>query len=564
MKQLVAGIDFGTDSVRVLICDGKTGESIASGISRYSRWAEGYYCDPRENRYRQHAQDYLESLKAAFREALEGSPEGTGALIAGISVDTTGSTPCPVNREGTPLCLLARFSEEPDAMFHLWKDHTAVLEAQEVNEVFSSGDIDYTRFQGVYSSEWFWAKILHTIRKNPAIREHAHTWVEHSDWMLGLLTGNTAPEKLKRGSCAAGHKALWNSGFNGLPAKSRLLLLDSYLGDIYDRYPSRVYPAGTPVGTLCREWADQLGLSEHVIVGMGSFDAHAGGVGAGIRRTTMVKVVGTSTVDLVIENPENVKGRNLREICGQAEDSIVPGYMGLEAGQPAFGDAYTWVKRLGLWAVRNIPLPDDMIDPATRESQEDYLEKHFIPQIEQQAQAYINHDEMALDWLNGRRYPSLNESVTSMFSHITLGSDLPALFCAVAKATVFGSRAIFESLRENGVSINEIICVGGIAEKSPFIMQMFADALKVPIQVCADTQVCARGAAIYASVAAGMFTDIPQAQKTYVSRLNKSYHPNPQMSEVYDRQFRTYQILGKMSESFTQDNEEVYHETEHV
>jgi len=552
MSTIVAGIDFGTDSVRVLLCDGVSGVGISTGVSHYRRWKRGEYCDPRKNRYRQHALDYIESLEKAFNKALTAAPEHTAAQIAGISVDTTGSTPCPVDSTGTPLCLLDRFTENPDAMFHLWKDHTAVTEAQRINGVLSEGDIDYTKYQGVYSSEWFWAKILHTTTHNAEIRKNAYTWVEHSDWILALLTDQSAPELIKRGSCAAGHKALWNSEFNGLPSRDLLSRLDPYLADIYDRYPDRVYPAGSPVGKLCRTWAERLGLPEGIIIGMGSFDAHAGGVGAGIRRTTMVKVVGTSTVDLVIENPEQIRGKDLREICGQAEDSIVPGYMGIEAGQPAFGDAYTWVKKIGLWAIENIVVPEEVIDSQRVGKLETYLEKQFIPRVEKAAERYIDHEEIALDWFNGRRYPSLNESVKSMLSHITLGTDLPALFCAVAKGTIFGSRAIFDSLRQNGVEIDEIICVGGIAEKSPFIMQMFADALKVPIQVCSDKQVCARGAAIYASVAAGLWENIPQAQKIFVNQMNTTYAPDSKMSEVYDRQFKTYQKIGTMSETLSE------------
>ena len=553
-NKVVAGIDFGTDSVRVLLCDGYSGEEISSGISRYPRWRKGLYCDASSSLYRQHALDYIECLEQAFKEAVGAAYPDIGEQIVGISVDTTGSTPCPVDEYGTPLCLLPRFSENPNAMFHLWKDHTAVLEAEEINDVFSNWETDYTKYQGVYSSEWFWAKILHTIRIDKTIEDASFTWVEHSDWMIGLLTGNSNPRSLKRGSCAAGHKALWYSEFGGLPSKDCLTVLDEYLGLVHERYATTTVPAGTRVGKISSEWAGRLGVDPETVIGMGSFDAHAGGVGAGIRKGTMVKVIGTSTVDLVIEQPQKIKGKDLREICGQAEDSIVPGYMGLEMGQPAFGDAYTWIKDMGVWAIEEMIIPHEILPIKDRRDLEAYLESNFIRQIESAAKHYIQSDEMALDWLNGRRYPSLNEAARAMVSHLSLGTTLPAIFCAFVKATVFGSRRIFESLIQNGIDVHRVIAVGGIAEKSPFVMQMLADAMKVSIQVCKDTQVCAKGSAMYASVAAGLFANIREAQNKYRKKTNSTYTPNKEMFGLYDRQYAKYITLGKMSESFTKPN----------
>ena len=356
-KQILVGVDFGSDSVRVLFCNAITGEEISSGVSEYSRWKAGLYCDPNTNRYRQHALDYIEGLTRSFKKALASAHEGAGRNIISIAVDTTGSSPCPVDQKGDPLCLQDKFAENPNAMFHLWKDHTAVEEAKEINRVFSSGQTDFTKYQGVYSSEWFWAKILHTVRIDPEIREQAYTWIEHSDWMAGLLAGVESADMISRGSCAAGHKALWNSEFGGLPSKEVLISLDPYLGIVSDRYPESTVPAGTCLGTISAHWAQKLGINPEAKIGMGSFDAHAGGVGAGIERKTMIKVIGTSTVDLVIEKPEVMKGKDLREICGQAEDSIVPGYMGLEMGQPSFGDSYTWVKNMSLWAGEGNGIP---------------------------------------------------------------------------------------------------------------------------------------------------------------------------------------------------------------
>ncbi len=548
-KELLAGVDFGTDSVRVLLCNAKNGKEVSHGVSLYHSWGLKKYCNPSKSIYRQHAKDYLHSLTNAFSDALNNAYVNAGLDIVGIAVDTTGSTPCPVDEEGTPLCLLPNFSENPHAMFHLWKDHSSIEEAKEIHERFSTWEIDYTKYQGVYSSEWFWAKILHTIRTDELIKKHAYTWVEHSDWIAGLLIGNTHPAVLYRGSCGAGHKALFNSEFGGLPSRDCLETLDPYLATIFDRYPHVIVPAGTALGKISPTWAEILNVNKDAIIGMGSFDAHAGGVGAGIKLGTMVKVLGTSTVDLVIETRNKVQGKNLKEICGQAEDSIVPGYMGLEMSQPAFGDSYNWIKGIGLWALSQKSLFESVISREEHEKLVSHIEKNFIKDIEAKATSYIYHDELALDWFNGRRYPSLNEHVKSILANLSLSSDLPALYCAVVKGTVFGSRRIFESLLDNGINVDNIIAVGGIAEKSSFVMQMLSDAMKVPIQVSTEKQVCAKGAAIYASVAAGIFKNIPECQQKYCSSFGKTYYPNPEMFALYDKQYQQYLASGELSES---------------
>lgn len=548
MDKLLAGIDFGSDSVRVLLCDPQNGEEVSTGVSLYERWEKKLYCRPETSQYRQHARDYTEGLCNAFRKALSAAYPGAGNDIAGIAVDTTGSTPCPVDITGTPLCLRDEWKDEPDAMFHLWKDHTAVEEARQINRAFSEGHTDFTKHQGVYSSEWFWAKILHTVRSNRAIREAAYTWLEHSDWMAGLLLGLESADAYPRGSCSAGHKALWHSEFGGLPDREILNTLDPYLAMVSDRYTENPIPAGTCLGTVSSPWAERLGISPDAKIGMGSFDAHAGAVGAGIERNTMVKVIGTSTVDLVIEKPEALHGKDLREVCGRAEDSIIPGYIGMEMGQPAFGDAYAWVKKLGLWPLHNIRFPPEIVSEETLDKMKSFLGRETMRALECSAGNLTMNREIALDWFNGRRYPALNESVKSVFSDISLSSDLPAVFCAVAKGTVFGSRRIFESLLSHGIEINRIIAVGGIAEKSPFVMQMLADVLKVPLYVCRDAQVCAKGAAIYAGVAAGCYRCIPEAQKSCCRLDDKPYTPHAEKEAFYDRQYQIYLESGRFGE----------------
>ena len=552
IDRLLAGIDFGSDSVRVILCDATDGKEISHGVAEYARWKNREFCNPNENQYRQHALDYLESLVVAFQNTLNDLSPDTGTRISAISIDTTGSTPCPVDRFGSPLCLSPRFMDNPDAMFHLWKDHTATTEANEINTILSSGNVDYTKFQGVYSSEWFWAKILHTVRKAPEIKQNAYTWIEHSDWILGILTGISMAEDFPRGSCAAGHKALWNSEFQGLPSRAILSSIDPYLGLIWDRYPLKTLPAGSPIGTISSYWSKQLGINPEAIVVMGSLDAHAGAVGAGIEKGTMIKVIGTSTVDLVIENIDILRDKDLRNICGQAENSIVPGYVGIEMGQPSFGDSYLWVKNLSLWPFFNVKGFSDFFTYEKLQQLSNFINQYYLRELETKAEEHIYDQEVSLDWFNGRRYPYLNDKVKSMISQITLGTDIPALFCAVVKGTVFGSLRIYDSLKERGVLIDKVVAVGGIAEKSQFIMQMLADVMNIPIFVRIDSQVCARGAVIYASVGAGICSSIPEAQKRYCNYDSISYTPNAARRNLYSTQYKQYLKMGQLSESFSE------------
>ncbi len=546
-NKLVIGVDYGSDSVRVVIVDSINGEKIASGVCNYPRWAQLKYCDPTMTQYRQHALDYIEALKIAMKSALSQLEEGAGMNVIGLAVDTTGSTPCPVDRNGTPLCLLKKFEDNPNAMFHLWKDHTAVEEAKEINELFSNSDIDYTKFQGIYSSEWYWAKILHTVKADEDIRNAAYSWVEHSDWLAGLLVGNTDPKTMHRGACPAGHKALWHSEFNGLPPVELLNRLDPHLGDVAKRYANQTTNAGTRLGNISKEWAQELGLNPQLYVGMGSFDAHAGGVGAGIEKNTMIEVVGTSTVAMLIDLPETLKGKDLKEVCGQAENSIVPGYVGIEMSQPAFGDVYAWFKELLEWPIRQF-LPSEILSDEKRKELLDHIKKNMIRELELGAKDYLKDELVALDWFNGRRYPVLNENVRAAIAGLSLGTKPEQLFCALAKGTVFGCKRIYNSLIDNGMQIDRIIAVGGIAKKSEFVMQLMTDCLNVPIMVCEEEQVCAKGASIFATVAAGSYESIELAQKAFCQPYKANYFPNPENVDMFNQQYDRYLRLGDFVE----------------
>ncbi len=350
MKKYVIGLDYGSDSARSVIINAANGDELASSVINYPRWMDGKYCDPSVNQYRQHPLDYIEVLEFIITDALSRCPSEVAENVVGISIDTTGSTPVLTNKEGVPLALTKGFEDNPNAMFILWKDHTAVKEAAEINELSKNWETDYTKYEGgIYSSEWVWAKVVHVLRVDESIREASYSWIEHCDWLPGLLTGTLTPESVPRSRCAAGHKAMWHSEWKGLPPEDFLVRLDPLLKGYRDRLYQKTYTSDQKVGTLTKEWADKLGLSTKVAVGVGAFDCHMGAVGGEIKPNVLVRSIGTSTCDIMIAGYNEIGNKLIAGICGQVDGSVVPGYVGLEAGQSAFGDVYAWFKKLLSW-----------------------------------------------------------------------------------------------------------------------------------------------------------------------------------------------------------------------
>lgn len=553
-SMIVAGVDFGSDSVRVVMAEGATGRTVSQASCAYPRWSQRLYCNDEISQFRQHPLDYIEAFTAAFTAALRDAGEHAGGRLRAIGIDTTGSTPCPVDGAGVPLALKPEFAHNPNAMFHLWKDHTAIAEAEEINAVFSSAtSVDYTQYQGTYSSEWFWAKILRTIRQDEEVKKAAYTWIEHCDWFAGLLTGQTDPLALYRSSCAAGHKALWHSAFDGLPADECLQQLDPYLVLIKKRYGAGPKHADTAIGTISKAWAVQLGVNEQVVISGSSFDAHAGAVGAGIKPHTLVKVVGTSTVDMMIERSERLQNKEMKHVCGMAEHSIVPGYVGIEAGQAAFGDIFAWFKSLLMWPVEQMLRQTEVLS----EDQKKLLQQQWSEQLLYRLEAAAKeipllaaNQIVALDWFNGRRYPVLNENVKGTIAGLNLGSTAPAIYQALIMSAIFGAKRIFDSFIEHGLRIDRIIVIGGIANKSPYIMQMMSDVLGRPIMISKEDQVCAKGAAIYAAVAAGLFASIEEAQQIYCEPYEADFNPNPDKQQDYAVKYEQYLKLAQNIEDF--------------
>ncbi len=550
-EKFTIGIDYGTDSVRSLIVNASTGEEVATAVYYYPRWKKGLYCNAASNRFRQHPKDYLEGLEKTILEALKNAPAGVAENVVGISVDTTGSTPVAVDEKGIPLSLTGGFEENPNAMFVLWKDHTAVKEAEEINELARKWEIDFTKFEGgIYSSEWFWAKILHVIRADAGVFRAAYSWVEHCDWIPAVLTGNTNPKTLKRSRCAAGHKAMWHEAFGGLPSEEFLTALDPMLAGIRERLYKETYTCDVSAGTLTQEWADRLGLSTDVVIGVGAFDAHLGAVGAEIEPYYLSKVMGTSTCDMLIAPMEEVGNKLVNGICGQVDGSIVPGMLGLEAGQSAFGDIYAWFKRVLEWPLENILAESTLVDEATRRSLIDETSGKIIDRLSREAEKIPIEESgiVALDWMNGRRTPDANQNLKGAITGLTLGSDAPRIFRALVEATAFGSKAINDRFKEEGVRIDGVIALGGVAKKSPFVMQVVADVLNMPIKVARSEQACALGSAMAAAVASGVYATTSEAQKNMGGGIETEYHPIAANVEKYEVLYQKYKKLGHFVE----------------
>nr|HEV8081993.1 ribulokinase [Chitinophagaceae bacterium] len=485
-KSYVIGVDYGTDSVRSVILDTVNGNEIAASVFVYPRWKKGMFCEPVQNQFRQHPLDYVEGLGFTIKECLQKAGADVASLIKAISIDTTGSTPVAVDKAGTPLALTPGFESNPNAMFVLWKDHTSTKEAAEINDHAKKFDISYLQYVGgIYSSEWFWAKLLHILRADEAVKNSCYSWVEHCDWIPFLLTGGSDINQMKRSVCAAGHKALWAKEYDGLPPAEFFTSLDPILKNYSAGLFKEVYAADASAGKLSKEWADKLGLSTDVIIGVGAFDAHMGAVGGQIEPYYLSKVMGTSTCDMLVAPSKEVEGKLVNGICGQVPGSVIPGMMGMEAGQSAFGDTYAWFKNILSWPLKNLLVSSLIIDSATAEKLIKEVEDKIIIELSIAAEKLPldEHDELSVDWLNGRRTPDANQLLNAAMSGLNLGTDAPRIFKSLVEATCFGAKAIVDRFNQQGVSVKGLIGLGGVAKKSSYIMQTMADVMDMPIRI---------------------------------------------------------------------------------
>jgi len=540
-NKYVIGIDFGTDSVRSLIVNAGNGEEISSSVFQYPRWAKGLYCNAAVNQFRQHPLDYTEGLEFTIKDALKKAGSQIASHVKGIAVDTTGSTPVAVNEEGVPLSLLPQFEQNPNAMFVLWKDHTSITEAEEINRHAKNFSTNYLQFVGgIYSSEWFWAKLLHILREDNEVRKSIYSWVEHCDWIPFLLTGGNKVSEMKRSVCAAGHKGLWADEFGGFPPNEFFSSLDPLLECFTSRLHKNIFSSDQPAGTLSKEWAEKLGLNSDVVVSVGAFDAHMGAVGGQIEPYHLSKVMGTSTCDMLVAPEKDMNGKRVQGICGQVHGSVIPGMVGLEAGQSAFGDAYAWLKHVLTWPLQFVQ----------DENERKKVSDNLIAELSKAAEKIEvdENDELGIDWMNGRRTPDADQQLKGAFLGLNLATDAPRLFRALAEATCFGAKAIVDRFISQGVPVNGLIGLGGVAKKSPFIMQMMADVINKPIKIHKSEQTCAAGAAMFAATASGIYQNVEDAMHAMGRGFDVTYSPDASRTKVYASRYEKYRKAGAFIE----------------
>lgn len=557
MKSYVIGLDYGSDSVRAVLIDAEYGNEIASSVHWYQRWLDKKYCAPAKNQFRQHPLDHIEGLENTIKGVMQQSGIKASA-VKGICIDTTGSSPVPVTEDGTPLAMVSGFEENPNAMMILWKDHTAIREADEINDLAANwGGEDYTKYEGgIYSSEWFWAKILHIVREDQTVRKAAYSWLEHCDLMTNILIGNKDLKQLKRSRCAAGHKAMWHEDWGGLPAVEFLDQLDPYLAELRSRLYKNTYTSDVVAGQLSSEWAEKLGLTTETVVAVGTFDAHAGAVGAQIDEFSLVRVMGTSTCDIMVANQSIVGEKTVKGICGQVDGSVIPGMVGLEAGQSAFGDVLAWFREVLMWPIEELVMKSGVLDNEQKQKLAKEIEQQFMGTLTKQAESIPLSESLptALDWINGRRTPDADQALKSAVSHLSLGTKAPHIFKALVHSICFGAKKIVERFEEEGVEINKVIGIGGVARKSPFIMQTLANVLNRPIVVAASDYAPALGAAIYAAVAAGLYPDVITASKSLGSSFEAEYYPQADKVEAFEPLMKRYDALCDFVETITHQN----------
>ena len=520
------GVDFGTNSVRALVVRCSDGAEFGSRVVDYPSGAQGVLLDPKDGLLaRQHPGDYLfgleESITGALAEAGR-KPDFDPSKVLGIGLDSTGSSPIPVDAQNRPLALSDRWRANLDAQCWLWKDHTGWREAARITELCAKLRPQYiAKCGGVYSSEWFWAKLWHCLNVAPETFNSAFSWVELADWAPSVLAGVADPRLVKRGVCAAGHKALYSDDWGGLPDKEFLTALDPRLADLRNRLYEKAYDATEPAGFLCSDWATRLGLAAGIPIAIGEFDVHYGAIGCGVREGTLVKVIGTSTCDCAVVSAEKPIA-DIPGICGIVKGAILPGFFGIEAGQSAVGDIFKW------WV--EVILGGDAA-----------LHAELTAQAAKQRPGQAGL--LALDWNNGNRTILVDQRLTGLLLGQDLYTTRADIYRALIEATAFGARAIIERIQEYGVSTDQVVCTGGIAEKNPLLMQIYADVTGCVMQVAGSSQTCALGSAIAAAVLAGAHPDFAAAEAAMTSLRPESYQPVAENRAVYDELYALYREL---------------------
>jgi len=499
---------------------------MGSAVVNYPSGSQGILLDKSDhNVARQNPADYLYGLEKSVTEAIRLARKKRGFspdAVIGIGVDSTGSSPIPVDARNVPIAFQRKWRKNLNAQCWLWKDHTSWREAARITELAAQHHPEYiASCGGVYSSEWFWSKIWHCLNIDPAVFDAAWSWVELTDWVPSVLAGVNDPRAVKRGVCAAGHKALYAEDWGGLPEKDFLARLDPKIAELRDRLYEKAWDASEPAGSLCPQWAEKLGLKPGIPIAIGEFDVHYGAIGCGVKEGTLVKVIGTSTCDVgVVSTKKPVP--DIPGICGIVKGAILPGYYGIEAGQSAVGDIFKW------W-VEVVCQGDE--------------ETHRVLTTEAAKQKPGQAGLLALDWNNGNRTILVDQRLSGLLLGQTLHTTRAEIYRALIEATAFGARTIIERLREYGVPIRRIICAGGIAEKNPMLMQIYADVTGCTMLVSGSSQACALGSAISAAVVAGAYKSFASAERQMTSLKDVVYKPIPAHRRVYDQLYELYRTL---------------------
>lgn len=555
MARYVIGMDYGSDKVSTIVVNADTGENVAMSEMEYPRWKQGLYCNPKINQWRHHPLDYIEVLEGSIKDALAFCSPNVINNIVAIGVDTTGSTPVFVDKTLTPLSLYPEFSENPNAMFLLWKDHTAIAEAAEITEACKNADTDYTKYVGgTYSAEWYWAKAIHVLRNDESVTSKAQAIVECCEWLPALLTGVSDIRSLTHSRCALGHKAMWHEEWQGMPPEPFLMGLEPKLASVTDKFSGKVLTADKPVGVISQEWAKRLGLPTTTIVAGGAYNSHMGAVGAGVIENTMVTLLGKSTCDIMIARKDVIGDKCIKGICGQVDGSVIPGMIGLEAGQSSYGDVYEMFSRLMRYPLEELVmpalkdyLPEEQVSKIVNEAC-----KNIISTLCEQAELLpiAENDMVATDWFNGRRSPDANSLLKGTITGYELGTTAPQIFKALVEGTAFGAKAIIEQFESQGIPINDVVVVGRYTMKSTFIIQTLCDVINKPVKVINSDYVCALGAAMFAATAAGVYGKVEDAIQAMNAGFSKQLLPNSENVNLYSYIYKVYQKLGK----FTEDN----------
>jgi L-ribulokinase len=528
-QRYTIGLDFGTNSVRAVIVDVADGREVGTGVWDYAHGSAGIILNPAlPDLARQHPADYLRGIEETVRQAATQAKTAVSGFdlsaVIGVGVDTTGSTPMPIDAQGRSLAMLPGFESDPDRMAWLWKDHTSHAEADQITAAAAKDRPQYlAKCGGRYSSEWFWAKILRCARVAPKAFDAAHTWVEIADWIPAVLAGNTDPKTLVRGVCAAGHKAMIHESWGGYPDAPFLSALDPRLARVRQTLPNRAGQANEAVGQLSAEWAGKLGLKPGIAVAVGAFDAHLGAVGAGASDGTLVKIMGTSTCDIMVA-PMSRPLADVPGLCGIVPGSVLPDYYGLEAGQSAVGDIFNWFVRA--------------IQPGGPEAGTHQNLTAGALKLKPGESGLLT-----LDWHNGNRTVLVDQRLTGMTVGTTLRTTPAEIYRSLIEATAFGARVIMERFEEFGVTVNRVVNCGGIAARSPLAMQIYADVMNRPIQISRSDQTCALGSAVAAAVVGGAYPSFAPAVAAMTGVLAKQYTPVPANVAVYEQLYRLYRQL---------------------